>query len=335
MAMPARPAWSQVVKAVALVGLAWTWLLLPRLGGLGELASIAAPALFAGVLAVHAVTLALRRRLIVAISALAWLVSATVMVVSPRIPTHFAPPQHPVTLVAANLLYSNPTPREAAQDVQARGADVVVISEGTPEAKSVLSAAYAYHRTSRYHVYSQPEFVASRYPLRVRPVPRELFEALVVEVMAPVPFILVAVHLPRAGIDLPHLRREISFADQRRAVSAMLRLTDSSRLPVVVAGDLNISDRTDAYRRLVSHRRDAMRARWAGSTYRPFPWNLLGLRIDHVIIDRSWCAARPGRFHPTGSDHEAVQVTIGPCPGLAPSREPDTGLSAQKTPNVQ
>jgi Endonuclease/Exonuclease/phosphatase family len=118
-------------------------------------------------------------------------------------------------------------------------------------------------------------------------------------------------------------------------VSAIIRLTDSSRLPVVVAGDLNVSDRTDAYRRLVSHRRDAMRAQGAGSTYRPFPWNLLGLRIDHVIIDRSWCATRPNRFHPTGSDHQAVQVAIGPCPGRAHGRVTHVGPpSVPKIPNL-
>jgi endonuclease/exonuclease/phosphatase family metal-dependent hydrolase len=85
-------------------------------------------------------------------------------------------------------------------------------------------------------------------------------------------------------------------------------------MPVVVAGDLNVSDRTSTYAHLVAHRRDAMRAGWAGSTFRPFPFELLALRIDHVIVDRTWCAAHPHRFHPHGSDHEAVQVTIGRCP---------------------
>jgi endonuclease/exonuclease/phosphatase family metal-dependent hydrolase len=144
-------------------------------------------------------------------------------------------------------------------------------------------------------------------------VPPELLQTVVVEVMAPTPFVLIAAHLPRAGVDLPHLRGEVSFAGQRRAVAEVTRIAGASRLPVVVAGDFNVSDRTAAYRRLVAHRRDAMRAGFARSTYRPFPWNLFSLRIDHVIIDRSWCAARPARFHPTGSDHEAVQVTIGPC----------------------
>jgi hypothetical protein len=87
-----------------------------------------------------------------------------------------------------------------------------VISEGAPETELLISAAYPYHLRSPHRGVSQTEFVASVYPLRVRPVPRDLLEALVLEVMAPVPFILVAVHLPRAGIDLPHLRGKVSFA---------------------------------------------------------------------------------------------------------------------------
>jgi endonuclease/exonuclease/phosphatase family metal-dependent hydrolase len=122
------------------------------------------------------------------------------------------------------------------------------------------------------------------------------------------------VHLPRAGINVPRLQGKVSFEGQLNSVRAVTRFTAASKLPVVVAGDFNVSDRTVAYRRLVAQRRDAMRASFAGSTYVSFPWNLLALRIDHVTIDRSWCAAKPGRFHPPGSDHRGVEVTIGPCP---------------------
>lgn len=309
-----KTGWVRAAKAIALVAVAWTWLLLPPLRGPGEMGAVAAPAFFAAVLAVHAGLLVRRRQLLVVVSSLAWVVSATVMVVSPRTPTHFATPRDPVTLIAANLRFSNPRPRQAAGEIVARHADVVVISESVHGSEAVLSAAYPYHVAYGYRGNRYSEFVASRYPLRPRPVPSELRQAVVVEVMAPTPFILVGVHVPRAGINLPHLSGKVSFAGQRLAVSAVTRLTASHSLPVVVAGDLNVSDRTAAYRRLVAHRRDAMRAGWARSTYQPFPWNFFALRIDHVLIDRSWCAERPRRFHPSGSDHSAVQVTIGRCP---------------------
>jgi endonuclease/exonuclease/phosphatase (EEP) superfamily protein YafD len=304
----------QLAAAAALVALAWSWKLLPALGGLGEMIAIAAPVLLAGVLAVHLVAFLVRKRIVLVISMVAWVVSGTVMIVSPRTPTDFAPPRDPVTLLAANVHFTNHSPLDAARDVVDRDADVVVISENTLRSESVLADAYPYHVRSADHGLFYSELVASRFPLRAQTAPPELLQAVVVEVMAPTPFLLVGVHLPRAGINFPHLHGKVSFEGQQRAVEAVTRLTDASRLPVVVAGDLNVSDRTAAYRRLVSGRHDAMRSGWARSTYRPFPWNFFGLRIDHVLIDRSWCAAHASRFHPSHSDHNAVQVAIGPCP---------------------
>ena len=79
----------------------------------------------------------------------------------------------------------------------------------------MLSAAYRYHLNSAYHDAGYSEYVASRYPLRAKPVPQVLGQAVVVEVMAPTPFLLVGVHLPRAGIDIPYLRGNFSFASGR------------------------------------------------------------------------------------------------------------------------
>jgi endonuclease/exonuclease/phosphatase (EEP) superfamily protein YafD len=311
---PVPPLWPQIAKAVVVIGGAWAWLLLPHLGGRGEILAVAAPAFFFAVIVAHIVALFLRRRLtLVIVSLVVWLVSATAMIITPRTPTNFGTPRRPITIVAANLHFSNREVGEAARDVNARGADIVVISENTSTSQSVLTSEFPYHTTAAYRGYGYSQFIGSHFPLRRLPVPNELREALVVEVMAPTPFVLVGVHLPRAGINFPHLRGRVSFADQRAAVDAVIELTKTSTLPVVVAGDLNVSDRTAAYRRLVSHRRDAMRADWAGSTYRPFPWSLFELRIDHVIIDPAWCARHARRFHPAGSDHEAVQVAIGPC----------------------
>jgi endonuclease/exonuclease/phosphatase (EEP) superfamily protein YafD len=308
-----RVRWKPIATAAALVALAWIWLLFPHLGNLGQTLAVVAPPVLAAIVVFHGVLLFVRRRMVIIVSLVGWLVSGTVMILSPRAPVHYGTPRDPVTLVAANLHFSNSKPVEAARDVVARHADVVVVSEGTLQSEAVLSAAYRYHLDAAYHDAGYSEYVASRYPLRARPVPPDLGQAVVVEVMAPAPFVLVGVHLPRAGIDIPYLRGNYSLGAQRRAVEAAAKLVASTRLPVVVAGDLNISDRTATYQHLVAHRRDAMRAGWAGSTFRTFPWSLLALRIDHVIIDRSWCAAHATRFHPTGSDHESLQVQIGPC----------------------
>jgi endonuclease/exonuclease/phosphatase (EEP) superfamily protein YafD len=312
---PARARWKPITWAIGLVLLAWTWLLYPHLGNLGQTLAVVGPLVLVGVVVLHVVAFFVRARywIVTAVSLVAWLVSGSVMILSPRAPIHFAAPRDAVTIAAANLRFSNSHPLDAARDVVARHADVVVASEGTLQSEPVLSAAFRYHVNSTYHDAGYSEYIASRYPLRTRPVPAELGQAVVVEVMAPAPFVLVGVHLPRAGIDLPYLRGNYSLGAQRRAVQAMNKLVDASSLPVVIAGDMNISDRTATYGLLVAHRRDAMRAGWAGTTFRTFPLNLLELRIDHVIIDRSWCARHAQRFHPRGSDHESLQVEIGPC----------------------
>ena len=317
-AAPTRDRRKQIAWAgawvVVLVAFAWTWLLFPRLGNFGQALAVVAPAGLAGIVVLHGVALwRVQHRLITVVSLLAWLVSGTVMIVSPRVPVHFAQPRDPITIASANLHFSNSRPLDAARDVVARHADVVVVSEGTLKSEPVISAAYRYHVNSAYHDGGYSEYVASRYPLRTRSVPKQIGQAVVVEVMAPAPFLLIGVHLPRAGIDFPYLHGNYSLGAQRRAVQSINKLVAASALPVVVAGDMNLSDRTATYGLLVAHRRDAMRAGWAGTTFRTFPLNLLELRIDHVIIDRSWCARHATRFHPRGSDHESLQVEIGPC----------------------
>ena len=316
MGEPASLDWKPIAATIGLVVLAWSWLLLPKLGGLGEMIAIAAPLLFFGVLVLHGVAFAFFTRVLVVISAIAWATSATVMIVSPRTPTHFASPRDPVTLVAANLHFTNTTPEQAGRDVVARHADVVVISEGTPTTEGVIGGAYPYQLRSGRHGKRYGQFIVSRYPLRRHTLPHGLTnQAVLAEVMAPTPFLLLGVHLPRPGLQgVPYLGAQVTFAGQRPQVSAVVRLTKESSLPVVVAGDLNVSDRTSAYHRLVAHRRDAMRASWARSTYMQFPWSLMLLRIDHVLIDHTWCAENAHRFHPSGSDHAAVEVAVGPCP---------------------
>ena len=84
------------------------------------------------------------------------------MIASPRMPTHFATPRSPVTIVAANLHYTNPTPVDGARAVVVRHADVVVISEGTPVTEAVLAESYPYQLRSGRHGNRYGEFIVSR-----------------------------------------------------------------------------------------------------------------------------------------------------------------------------
>lgn len=300
-----------LVAVVASIALAWMWLLFGRLGDFGQSLAIVGPALYAGVAGFLAMFAVWKRRFRVLGLTAVWLVSGTLMVVAPRLPVSYAAPRTPISIVAANLRFDNHTPEVAARAVLARKGDVVVVSEATDRSAAVLTPAYRYNARSNGGNDGYSELVLSRYPLRVRTIYRQM---LAVDVMAPAPFELLGAHFPRAGYGLHAFRGHFNFGAQQRSVRAVDGLRRAARLPVVLAGDFNVSDRTSTYRHLVAHRRDAMRAGWAGSTFRTFPFDLLALRIDHVIIDRSWCATHPRRFHPTGSDHESLQVTIGPCP---------------------
>ena len=89
---------------------------------------------------------------------------------------------------------------------------------------------------------------------------------------------------------------------------------------VVVAGDLNLSDRAGGYRILTGVYRDAMRAGvWATDTYRLHVWRALLLRIDHVFVTESLAtravaaerdrdARKPSTYPGIPSDHAPLVV---------------------------
>jgi endonuclease/exonuclease/phosphatase (EEP) superfamily protein YafD len=81
---------------------------------------------------------------------------------------------------------------------------------------------------------------------------------------------------------------------------------------VVVAGDLNSTDRARDYRLLDAGLVDAMRDGWAGPTS-VTQWRAFLLRIDHLFVGRGWCGDGAHRVELPGSDHDAIVATVGPC----------------------
>jgi endonuclease/exonuclease/phosphatase (EEP) superfamily protein YafD len=107
---------------------------------------------------------------------------------------------------------------------------------------------------------------------------------------------------------------ETTFAAQRQLLVDLLQAIGAETTPVIVAGDLNLSDRSEGYRWLDDRFDDAMRTGWwAASTYRHGLWRALLLRIDHLFVPEDWCAVDAGTFRVPGSDHMAVEATVGPC----------------------
>jgi endonuclease/exonuclease/phosphatase family metal-dependent hydrolase len=130
-----------------------------------------------------------------------------------------------------------------------------------------------------------------------------------VEILRPgAPFVVYAIHLLNP-------LGETSFEQQAETIRRLLIDAQRERLPVVLAGDFNMSDRSSSYRALNDSFRDTMRASsFAHTTYDDGPWSLLQFRIDYVFVSSSWCAGSAKTFTVPGSDHDGLEVDLGVCP---------------------
>ena len=304
----------RVALLIAIGAIPWTWFLVrDRLGEFGDLISLGLPALALPAVALLALGLIWVRWRVV----LAWMVSWSMVfalaVYGPRLPARMDDPVDPITIVTANVRFDNPTPDQAAADVIAKDADVVIMPEATFTTVHYLAQEYPYGQWTwrgRSRVYAVA--VYSRYPLR-----EEKFidlgngvERVVVE--APTPFVLYAAHLSRPVI-APSQSSHVSHAENYRQVRELDRMVDAETMPVVIAGDLNLSDRVRGYRVLDDDLTDVTRDGWAATTYVGGLYRFFLLRIDHVFASEGWCGDDADEFTITGSDHRGVRVDIGVC----------------------
>lgn len=292
----------------------WAWFVVRSRSVLLEVVATGLPVLFPAVALGIGVYAAVRRRRLLVVGVVSWLVAGAVAVVGPWRPQPVPPPVQGFRVVAANVNSKNPTIGRAVADAVARGGDLVLLIEAgkgrwtpPPEYTTVIRPQYS------------AQVILSRVPARLLDKPAgwpKDFRAHRLEVDAPAGRIVVYLaHLKR-----PHLgprrilgiRRQLQA--QRREREALLRSARAEHVPVVVAGDFNTSDRSRPYRRITSRFRDAMRAGWGGPTYVRTSWRPFLLRIDHIFMPRDWCSARAERFALQGSDHRGLAVDVGPCP---------------------
>ena len=108
---------------------------------------------------------------------------------------------------------------------------------------------------------------------------------------------------------------ETTISEQQEMVRQLTDAIAAEADPVILAGDLNMTDRAAGYRLLADQMHDAMRTGWwAASTYRHGIWRNLSLRIDHLFVPADWCAVDSKTFGVPGSDHRGIESTVGPCP---------------------
>ena len=277
-----------------------------------ELLSILLPLAVGAALLLLGMAFLRRRRLGTAFAISSWAAFGVAAIVGPWLPLGGAPPAVGLRIVAANVAAAD----RAGDQVQAlldREPDVLVVTELRPEIHRRLAARFPVSVLARH---DEPDVaVYSVLPLRHLPDVRGVRprKSARVEVAAPGGrFVLYALHLEKPGFtdEGDHQRRFDRF---HHLVDDVARAVEAEELPTVVAGDLNLVDRSGAYRRLLRPLDDAMRVGWSGPTSTKQLFRPLLLRIDHILRPRSWCAADADRFPIPRSDHLGVAVTVGPC----------------------
>ena len=298
------PVWVWLVFAA----LPWAWFLLRDTLPLLDAVSVVLPIVGVVALVVGGVVAITTARLLPLVTGVSAFAAVAFAVLGPRSPEPAAQPVMPIRIAAANIARADGDARGAVDALSDRRADVLVVVEMPRSFGDTLERASP---ELRHHQIQGEIGVWSRWPIRDLPLPDGFLGSRVfrVRVDAEAPFVLYAVHAQNPLY-------EESFADQQRLDRALAAAAAREELPVVVAGDLNLSDRAGGYRILTGVYRDAMRAGvWATDTYRLHIWRALLLRIDHVFVPATWCAMNPEVFPIPTSDHEGIAATIGPCPG--------------------
>jgi endonuclease/exonuclease/phosphatase (EEP) superfamily protein YafD len=292
----------------------WAWFAVRDLSVVMEVVAVLLPVLVAGVaITLVGVAVGTSRPDFLA-AAGSWVAFGVTAVVLPWLPHSTGTPvQTSPTIAVANVFADNQRPADAVRDLMEIDADVLVVPEARITFDVLLKSHYRF--AARFPWGGAATSVYSRLPLTELPRPEGLFDPtryVRVRVEASTPFTLWALHLPRPWL-IPKGTFQMRPGGHARTISAFVRAIDAEQGPVVVAGDLNLTDRGRGYRKMTAHLDDAMSSiRGARSEVKPLYRPLL-LSIDHILEPPDWCADRAGRFSISGSDHRGISARVGPC----------------------
>lgn len=215
-----------------------------------------------------------------------------------------------LSIAHANLLYSNPTIDEAIVALLALDADMIAVSELTPEFADAIAASAVGERYP--HTLLRPGDAAvglgiwSRVPIAPGPVVAGSTMTLSAEVDLDGESLVVLLAHP-----LPPLFHGERW---RREMTAMAQLADDVRARTVVVADLNVSYYHPPFRRFLDATgwRDVHHALGRGFSVSwptdeavpPF------VRLDHALVGERVTATAIADHDVPGGDHRAFTVTV-------------------------
>jgi hypothetical protein len=296
---------TNLLWAALAAGVPWLWFLVRDLGPVVQLVALALPVLVVAAFVGLAISALDERRLssllvVVSVAAFGW-----VTILGPRSALPASPPVDAIRIASITLDGSTLNAAAILASIADRRADLAVVVEPSKKARDALL------RTDRFPftLASGRLVVLSSVPIRELPLPTALPPDLVVRLRVDRPegaFIVYAVRTGTSPLD--------AAQNDPIGVDRLRDAARDERLPVVLAGDFGIGDRSTEYRTLTDSFRDAMRSgARAANTAATFPWNFLFVRTGFVLTSPDWCSGSVSTFDVQDAGTDGLAAAVGPC----------------------
>ena len=292
--------WAALAAAVP-----WVWFLVRDLGSVAQLVALALPVIVLAAFVGLAISVLDERKLSSLLVAVSVAGFGWVTIVGPRSAMPAPPPIDPIRVASITLDGSALNSSAIIGSIARQRADIAVVVEPSKKARAVLLRAdrFPYTLTSGQFV------VLSSIPVSELPLPKGLPADLMVRLQVDRldgSFIMYAVRTGTSPLD--------AAQNDPIGVERLRNAARDERLPVVLAGDFGVGDRSTEYRTLTDSFRDAMRSgSRAATTAATFPWNYLFVRSTYVMTSTDWCAGAGSTFDVADAPSVGVTAAVGLC----------------------
>jgi hypothetical protein len=296
---------TNLLWAALAAGVPWLWFLVRDLGSVVQLVALALPVLVVAALVGLAISALDERRLssllvVASVAAFGW-----VTIFGPRSALPASPPVDPIRIASITLDGSTLNASAIMGSLAKQRADIAVVFEPSKKARNVLLRA----DRSPYTLTSGRFVVLSSIHVSELPLPKGLPADLIVRLQVDRlngSFIVYAVSAGTSPLD--------AAQNDPIGVDRLRDAARDERLPVVLAGDFGIGDRSTEYRTLTDSFRDAMRSgARATNTATTFPWSFLFVRTGLVLTSPDWCSGSGSTFDVQDAQTDGLAAAVGPC----------------------